>query len=52
MGNEPTIIPTVSYRKRFLENMDKYFIAVYHDEEVESFEEIMRLAEKKKENSE
>lgn len=45
MGNEPTIIPTIAYRKRFLENMDKYFIALYHDNEVKTFEDIMKLTD-------
>lgn len=46
LGSEPTIIPTVGYRRRFVEAMDKYFIALYHDTEIESFDDILKLSEK------
>lgn len=49
-GKQITIVEPIEYRKRFKEAMDKYFISLYGDQSLGSFEEafIKPLNEAKK----
>jgi hypothetical protein len=41
VGGVPTIVDPDHYKKRFKEAMDRYFVAIYQDKSIQSFEEMI-----------